>query len=287
MRRKQTVEHLKRVFSRCDITGFATKQFKGLLADYIPNQIGLKTRLEIMGQSGFLEKIFQWTKSSQSRLNKIEKEAQKFSKNYGFEYGVVIETVNLVLEAFGGKGIETESQPEEKFVGNFTKTHMGHFDTPEPASLCKQGQEIKKKSTGTRNRIEVTLGFVLLISQLFYLWFVLDISRDGYTLFQTIYWPVGIVIGAISILAIPKGMVWMPLIFLGGQLVISGLYSAQRPLYGQIQLAIWLTLLLAYIPILWTGFGRGTRFKFKVAVRSYGVTFLIFVMMQILVQKFI
>lgn len=136
MNDEEIAEKLKIVFAACDYDDLKTKKFKGLLYDYIPNETGLKLRLEVLGQSGYLQKVLKLTSKKSDLTPQLNKLASEFSQAYGFQTSVILKTMTYVawamdirpdLKVVPNVSETVEEATVEKAVssGNFSKKHLG------------------------------------------------------------------------------------------------------------------------------------------------------------------
>ncbi len=146
------IAKLKTVLDLCAPDALDTKQFKGLLHDYIPHETGYKARLALLGQSGTLQKVIRLKDKKKHQQDKIEKLAKEFSNTYGFHYPIVLETLTDVAKALeipAPERAEETAQATREIVsgvssGNFSKKHL---DVP-TGNVTAEGQSVQIKAKG-------------------------------------------------------------------------------------------------------------------------------------------
>jgi hypothetical protein len=268
----ERIKRLKWIMSQCEIDDYKTKKFKGLLYDTIPNETGLKTRLEIMGTGGYMEQLIRLSNRDTDYGSKVEKLAMEFSKTYGFVPEESFRTFSLCSRALGIKHkSEVTISPEigqamQKAQGNFSKKH---FNEPEAKQeirkLIEQKSTYKKKLIRSKaNLFKVMMFLIGMIAGAFFIGYTFEINWFGYSFmaiedglaFYTNPWIVGTVITTIVLWLVPyvsykkfdKNIVALyPLLMLLVQFGASSLFVGLPLLYEKIQVILWLTMLGSFV----------------------------------------
>lgn len=143
---------LKQVFEQCDVSDFKSKRFYGLLHDYIPYNNGLKTRLEIIGRSGYAEKLLKLGRDARGNAQKVDAFSNQLSTEYGFKMEIIQKTFKLMADA-AGIPLEVQVPPETVLVnsvkGNFSKNHL-----PESGGQSQPSGEASNRATQVRSEIK-------------------------------------------------------------------------------------------------------------------------------------
>lgn len=278
----QIAEKLKSVLTLCEIDDFKTKKFKGLLHDYIPNETGLKARLELLGQSGTLAKVMKINPKKNDASQVIYKMALEFSQTYGFHTPVIVKTLEYVAVARNiqpdlkvanqTQSVVREAITSPNVSGNFSKKHFQNenkvlvmqAEASKPAnhSVTQNEARNKGKSNSTLNRLVYILFITIVPAAYFYLldyfgnketfWLIIkDISTVGITH--------PLVLGILNtsvLLCILSGVVYKykkynvtmlyPVMILLIQLVSAALYTVKPELYEMIQLGLSSFLIVSF-----------------------------------------
>lgn len=268
----ERIKRLKWIMSQCEIDDYKTKKFKGLLYDTIPNETGLKTRLEIMGTGGYMEQLIRLGNRDTDYGSKVEKLAMEFSKTYGFVPEESFRTFSLCSSALGIKHkSEVTISPEigqamQKAQGNFSKKH---FNEPEAKQEIRkpieQSSTYKKKLIRSKaNLFKVMMFLIGMIAGAFFISYSFEINWFSYSFmaveeglaFYTNPWIVGTVITTIVLWLVPyvsykkfdKNIVALyPLMMLLVQFGASSLFVGLPLLYEKIQVILWLTMLGSFV----------------------------------------
>lgn len=128
------INRLRDIFNQCDIHELQGKKLKGLLYDMLPYDTGLKTRIELMGQSGYLEKLKRSNAKDTRVDGKIEKWSDAFAEQFGFTREASLQTFFLCAKAYALplealRVIPVNVVTQAK--GNFSKKHMSSGDEHE------------------------------------------------------------------------------------------------------------------------------------------------------------
>lgn len=268
----ERVKRLKWVMSECEIDDYKTKKFKGLLYDTIPNDTGLKTRLEIMGTSGYMEQLIRLGNRDTDYGSKVEKLSIEFSKTYGFVPEESFRTFSLCSRALGiihNRDVTLNpniGQAIQKAQGNFSKKHLGEQETKEePRKPIEPISTYKKKLVRSKANLMKVLVFLIgMIAGAFFIGYTFEIDWFSYSFMAVeeglpIYtnpWIVGTVITTIILWLVPyisykkfdKNLVALyPLIVLLIQFGASSLFVGLPLLYEKIQVILWLTMLGSFV----------------------------------------
>lgn len=268
----ERIKRLKWIMSQCEIEDYKTKRFKGLLYDTIPNEAGLKTRLEIMGTGGYMEQLIRLGNRDTDYGSKVDKLAMEFSRTYGFVPEESFKTFSLCSQALGIKhNRESLVNPEigqaiHKAQGNFSKKHLS-----EPGTLDEVRKPIEPKSTYKKklvrskpNLMKVMVFLIGMVVGAFFIGHTFEIDWLSYSFMAVeeglpIYsnpWIVGTVITTIILWLVPyisykkfgKNLVALyPLIVLLIQFGASSLFVGLPLLYEKIQVILWLTMLGSFV----------------------------------------
>ncbi len=128
---RELMTQLKIVIDSCDKSDFKTKKFVGLLYDYIPYNKGLKTRLELIGRTGYIEEVMKLGKDADHNTKKLERFSVQIASEYGFRPEVMIKTfrllavtLNIPVKTEQSDLSDSGSQTITNAVrGNFSKNH--------------------------------------------------------------------------------------------------------------------------------------------------------------------
>jgi hypothetical protein len=274
----ERIKRLKWIMSQCEIDDYKTKKFKGLLFDTIPNETGLKTRLEIMGTGGYMEQLIKLSNRDTDYGSKVEKLALEFSRTYGFVPEESFRTFSLCSRALGIKHkSEVAISPEigqaiQKAQGNFSKKHFNEAGTKnEPGAKEEIRKPIEQKSTYKKklirskaNLIKVLIFLIGMVAGAFYIGYSFELDWFSYSFMAVeeglpIYtnpWIVGTVITTIVLWLVPyvsykkfdKNIVALyPLMVLLIQFGASSLFVGLPLLYEKIQVILWLTMLGSFV----------------------------------------
>ncbi len=268
----ERIKRLKWIMSQCEIDDYKTKKFKGLLYDTIPNETGLKTRLEIMGTGGYMEQLLRLSNRDTDYGSKVEKLAMEFSKTYGFVPEESFRTFSLCSRALGIKHksevtISHEiGQAIQKTQGNFSKKHFAEPEAKEEIRKpIEQKSTYKKKLIRSKaNLIKVMMFLFGMIAGAFFIGYTFEIDWFSYSFMAVdeglpIYtnpWIVGTVITTIVLWLVPyvsykkfdKNIVALyPLMMLLVQFGASSLFVGLPMLYEKIQVILWLTMLGSFV----------------------------------------
>lgn len=312
------IQRMKEVLALCETDDFKTKKFKGLLHDHIPNETGLKVRLEILGQSGELEKLLKLKGKSQDKSSKIEKMAQQFSKVYGFSESLSYSTLILVAKALDLQvqeiPVNESSNPvvdSLKPVGNFSKKHFDEkpvnvgnlrIKTASPSKTIHP--QIKKNNV--LNMIKIA-GFIAIMLGVYYRMLVYFGHDEAViSLIKTLpslgvnspwIWSFGITVILMCIMPtilykfkkinVPS---LYPVAMLLIQLIASALYIGVPEYYELLQMSICLALILSFgvvsMPSVKLPRGRTDVLAYK-AILPYYLTGITFFLAQIAVRSFL
>lgn len=269
---EERIKRLKWVMSQCENEDYKTKKFKGLLYDTIPNDTGLKTRLEIMGTGGYMEQLIKLGNRDTDYGSKVEKLAMEFSKTYGFVPEESFRTFSLCSKALGIKhNHEVNINPEigqaiQKVQGNFSKKHFTQTTSQEePRKPIEPKLNYKKKLVRSKaNLIKVILFLIGMVAGAFFIGYTFDINwlnysfmyvEDGLSFYKN-PWIVGMLITTIVLWLVPyisykkfnKNLVALyPLMMLLVQFGASSLFVGLPLLYEKIQVILWLAMLGSFI----------------------------------------
>lgn len=279
---EQIAEKLKSVLTLCEADDFKTKKFKGLLHDYIPNETGLKARLELLGQSGTLAKVMKINPKKSDASQVIYKMALEFSQTYGFHTPVIVKTLEYVAVARDIKpdlkmATQTQNAVSQALVptkasGNFSKKH---FEKENKVLVMQAAPSMPSNHSGTEekagnrpksniilNRMAYLLFLTLLPAAYFYL---LDYfgNKESFWLIIKEISAVGIthplVLGILNtsvLLCILSAVIYKykkynvtllyPVMILLIQLVSAALYTVRPELYEMIQLGLSSFLIVSF-----------------------------------------
>lgn len=268
----ERVKRLKWIMSQCEIDDYKTKKFKGLLFDSIPNETGLKTRLEIMGTGGYMEQLLKLSNRDTDYGSKVEKLAMDFSRTYGFVPEESFRTFSLCSRALGIKHkSEIAMNPEigqaiQKVQGNFSKKHFNEQVAQDQVRRpIEQKSTYKKKLIRSKaNLIKVLMFLFAMIAGAFFIGYTFEIDWFGYSFMAVgeglpVYsnpWIVGAVIMTIMLWLVPyvsykrfgKNIVALyPLMMLLVQFGASSIFVGLPLLYEKIQVMLWLTMLGSFV----------------------------------------
>lgn len=268
----ERVKRLKWIMSQCEIDDYKTKKFKGLLFDSIPNETGLKTRLEIMGTGGYMEQLLKLSNRDTDYGSKVEKLAMDFSRTYGFVPEESFRTFSLCSRALGIKHkSEIAMNPEigqaiQKVQGNFSKKHFNEQVAQDQVRRpIEQKSTYKKKLIRSKaNLIKVLMFLFAMIAGAFFIGYTFEIDWFGYSFMAIgeglpVYsnpWIVGAVIMTIMLWLVPyvsykrfgKNIVALyPLMMLLVQFGASSIFVGLPLLYEKIQVMLWLTMLGSFV----------------------------------------
>lgn len=268
----ERIKRLKWVMSQCEIDDYKTKRFKGLLFDTIPNETGLKTRLEIMGTGGYMEQLIRLSNRDTDYGSKVEKLAHEFSRTYGFVPEESFRTFSLCSKALGIKhNSEVSMNPEigqaiQKAQGNFSKKHLS-----EPGTLDEVRKPVEPKSTYKKklvrskaNLVKILVFLIGMVAGAFFIGYTFEIDWMSYSFmnveaglpFYSNPWIVGTVITTILLWLVPyvsykkfdKNLVALyPLMMLLVQFGASSLFVGLPLIYEKIQVILWLTMLGSFV----------------------------------------
>lgn len=291
MSRDEIIEQLKIVFSECPPDEFKTKRFKGLLFDRIPDHIGLKARLEIMGQCGALEKILKISPEDARGAQKIEKIAAGFSKTYGFVQQEVLDTFDLCLKANEIHVTLTDMKPLDLPIGNYSKQHFepstGNIQiraksTVQPVEQTREPRQIKKRNIF--NLLSVILFIGAMGGLLAYMWVQTDLKLLDLNYLLVYPWGVWIIGGISALVALAylfealfkyNIVSLYPLIATAVQIAVAAIYRDNVALYNQIQVAIWLMVVGSFLPITVSAVKLPRKKKDVLAYKAIGSYYLI------------
>ena len=306
MSRDDLIEQLKIVFSECQVDEFKTKRFKGLLHDRISDYIGLKTRLEIMGQSGTLEKLFKISSDTSRNGQKVEKLASGFSKTYGFALQEVMDTMDLCLKANEVQVDLVVHEPLNLPVGNFSKNHFGPA-TGNMQVIAKASEPVSRvhqKTNSSYSRNSYNLASMILylgamIGFLVYMWMNTDLNllNPAYLLdYSWALWVVGGIVALVAVAHLFKAIFkynivsLYPLMVVAAQIAVAALYRGNISIYNQIQFSFWLVIVASFVPITFPAVKLPRKEKEALAYKAIGSYYLsgiVFFTIQYMTRLFI
>ncbi|GAU77963.1 hypothetical protein [Fusibacter sp. 3D3] len=315
---------LKIVIESCDKSDFKTKKFVGLLYDYIPYNNGLKTRLELIGKTGYIEEVMKLGKEADSNTKKLERFSVQIASEYGFRPEVMIKTFKLLAKTLNipVKLEQSEISNEGSQIisnavkGNFSKNHRKEAVENEVKGLSAVAAKstLPSKSENTRptyapqnkkrwirnkgNLVKILFYLVAVVGGELYLNNYFGNAPVALRAFESVvvmWWPILIVasvlISLIVNFAYKKFKVnlanFFPIIMLIFQLVGIAFKVEIPVLYENIQATILLVLVGSFI--LTTGYAirlpkGATDFIAHKAIYSYYATGILFFLGQYLVR---
>lgn len=310
MNEETLIEQLKKVFDHCDADDYKTKKFKGLLYDYIPNEVGLKTRLEVMGQTGTLEKLIKTIKKKPLKLQKLSEE---FALIYGFSMEATYQTMTLVAKALDAPVLSLVPDVSKPIVaavktqGNFSKKHL-ESDEAAGAKAPTQNR-IPNKRMKRKNpwHLLAVIGFAALMCS--GLVAIMSLFSDQTMLIEAFKsvssvgvkhpWFIATIATTVLMATLPKALYRFkkinvpslyPVTMLLIQLVSAALYVTLPQTYEMIQIGIWLALSLSFgalvVPAIKLPIGYTDAISCK-AIVPYYLTAISFFASQYLVRHFL
>ncbi|MBF4694111.1 hypothetical protein [Fusibacter ferrireducens] len=282
---QELMTQLKKVIENCDREDFKTKKFVGLLYDYIPYNNGLKTRLELIGKTGYIDEVMKLGKDADSNTKKLERFSVQIASEYGFRPEIMIKTFTLLAKTLN---LPVNSEQSEiardgsqiitnTIRGNFSKNHrkeavmqevvrMNPVDSPtvvENKKVRSSGQTraVNPKRRWLRNKgnlFKILFFLFALTAGELYLNYYFENIPVAFQALESVvvsWWPMLIVasvlISLVAQLSYRKLKVnlcnFFPIIMLILQLV-GIVFKVEAPaLYESAQLAILMTLAGSFI----------------------------------------
>lgn len=315
----EIAEKLKIVLAECDDDELKTKKFKGLLYDYIPNETGLKTRLEVLAQSGYLQKVLKLTSKKSDLTPQLHKLASEFSQTYGFQTAVILKTMEYVAIAMDIKpnlklvpNVEPplEEQLIEKVIpsGNFSKKHLGGESHKvvlmEPETTTSR-TPVMKKNKPWLFQMALLLFIGAFTGGYYYLLHYFGDNKGALDALTSIYergytHPIIAVTLATSLIGIITSAllykykkynlaILYPVMILFVELVAGAFYVSNVNLFELIQISVMgflmISMVFAMIPAFTKRMNSKVTFAKKVLIPYY-LTGLLFIGSQILVRQY-
>lgn len=282
---QELMAQLKMVIESCDHADFKTKKFVGLLYDYIPYNNGLKTRLELIGKTGYIDEVMKLGKEADSNTKKLERFSVQIASEYGFRPEIMIKTfrllaktLNIPVKSEQGEMSNEGSQIISNAVkGNFSKNHRKEAVAQEVVSLNKvvptqtvengKAEGVKRMNTlkprkrwlrNKGNLFKILFYLLAIIGGEFYLNYYFANMPTAFHAFKSVlvsWWPIVVVASVLISLVVNIGYKklkvnlanFFPIVILILQL-IGIVFKVEAPvLYENAQVAILMTLVGSFI----------------------------------------